>query len=339
MQNRRVVLSDSEPDLNDDSDKSTADASATKGSPNHLVSNTKPSIGDVFNNFNDDDPGDASDSSNDDDLGDTSGKSDDDIPSATPSNRDSGHRNPPVRSDNYTPSPIGGSKKVKRKADMVGIDLHNIIFPSPRAFNRSDLSRNADERPEKHQRLTRGDGRSTVSYDMKHHPMDDVLGPRYSARRRANGKQAPGESSDSDERINEDDTSDAPSGSLTSPNARRRRSSRKLHQSETPIYSAKWHPLDQMLRDNASSATVSGKDDHSKKSRKKSGDSSTTLKDDHGSMTVSPDLGPDQDVDRASALGFGTAPISPDRRRSTRVSSYKDAPPNYDMKYVDSIQE
>ncbi len=303
MQNRLVVLSDSEPDLDDDSDCSIE-------SPSHLSPNTKPKIDEVFNNSNDNGPGDASDNS------------DDGTPSATSKNRDPSHRNPTTRSGNYTPSAIQGSKTVKRKADTGGVDLHNIILPSPRAFNRSDPLGGAGERPGKYQRLTRGQGRSTVSYDMKHHPMDDVLRPKYSANRRANGKQVPEESSDSDE-----DESDAPKRKVTSPNAHRRRSSRNRHQSETPIYSAKWHPLDQMLRDNASSTTVPEKHDHNRNTRKKSPEY------DEDSTTIN------CDDERASESGGETAPINPNRRRSARVSSSKDAPPNYDMKYVHSTRE
>lgn len=310
MQNRLVVLSDSEPDLGDESDISI-DVNATKRIPSHLSPTTEPKIDEVFNNSNDDDPGDASDNS------------DDGTPSATFKKRDPSHRNPTTRSGNCTPSAIQGLKTVKRKADTGGVDLHNIILPSPRAFNRSDPSGGAGERPGKYQRLTRGQGRSTVSYDMKLHPMDDVLRPKYSANRRANGKQVPEESSDSDE-----DENDAPKRKVTSPNAHRRRSSRNRHQSETPIYSAKWHPLDQMLRDNASSTTVPEKHDHNRNTRKKSPDY-----DDEDSMTIN------CDDERANESGGETAPISPNRRRSARVSSSKDAQPNYDMKYVHSTRE
>ena len=199
-----------------------------------------------------------------------------------------------------------------------GLDPRNIISQSPRDSNESLSSPNDGERLEKHQRLTRGRGRNTVNYDMKYHPMDDVLRPKYSAKRRAKE-----DSSESDE----DDTNDASSEKVAPADPHHRRSSRNIHKSKTPIYSAKWHPLDQMLRDNASSKSVPDKNDHPKKSRTIS-DSSPTLKSEQGSIAVNSDLNPDQDAaDKASG---------PDRRRSTRIFS-KDALPNYDMKYGDSV--
>lgn len=335
MQNRRVVLSDSESDIGDDSAESTDDAKVTKRSQSHLGSNTRPSLGHASNKPNDDYPSSASTNYGDDDLGDASGKSDDDTTSATSKKRDPSHCDSTIGSNIDTPSPIGGSKTVKRKADTWDIDPHNIMSPSSQAPNHSELSQNDGKHPGKHQRLTRGHGHSTVSYDMKHHPMDDVLRPKYSAKRRANGKQVPKECSDNDDGSDEDDTDNAPSAKVTSTNAHRRRSSRNIYQSETPIYSAKWHPLDQMLRDNASSTRVSRKHGENKEVRKNSGDSSSTLKDEEDSMNVESDLNSDQDVDRASELVGETASISPGQRRSARVSSSKGTPPNYDMKYDD----
>lgn len=314
----RVVFSDSEPDLNDERDESTDDANATKRSPSHLGSKTNPVINDDSSNSNDDDLRGASESN-------------DAIPSAISSNRDPGNCKSSIQSDDNTLSPIEGSKTVKRKASNGGISPHNIISPSARASNES-LSQNDGEPPGKLRRLTRGHGRSTVSYDMKHHPMDDVLRPKFSLKRRANRNPIPDDSSDSDEEIDGDDTNDAPSGKVTSSNPHCRRSSRKVHQSQTPIYSAKWHPLDQMLRDNASLTSVSKKDGRSKKIRANTSDSSSMAKDEEGSMTVNSDLNLDQDA--AAGLEGGTVPISPDRRRSTRISS-TNAPPNYDMKYGD----
>ncbi len=161
---------------------------------------------------------------------------------------------------------------------------------------------------------------------MKHHPVDEILRPKYSAKRRGIVEQVSEESSDSD---GEDD---APSGRVATPVPRRRRSSRRIHQSERPIYSAKWHPLDQMLKENSSSTRVSKRGDYSIGNRK-SIESSSTLKDEEISITVQSDLDLDGDADRASISGGRPAPINSNQRRSARVSSSKDAPPNYDMKY------
>lgn len=309
----RVVISDSEPDLNDDSDDSTGGTNAFQQSP-RLSSTTQPSNGD------------------------SSGKSHGDTPSPVFGNRDPNHRNPTIRSDNHALSPVERSNIVKRKAEKWGIDPRNIISQSPRDSNESLSSPNDGERPEKRQRLTRGRGRNTVSYDMKHHPMDDILRPKYSAKRRANGNQIPKDSSESDEEMDEDDKNDASSENVAPADPHRRRSSRNIHKSKTPIYSAKWHPLDQMLRDNASSKSIPNKDSHRKKGRKAS-DSSSTPESEEGPMAVNSDLDPDQDAaDKASELGAWSAPISPDRRRSIRIFS-KDAPPNYDMKYGDSVHK
>lgn len=170
-----------------------------------------------------------------------------------------------------------------------------------------------------------------MSYDMKHHPMDVFLRPKYSAKRRANGIQVPRDSSDGDEEVDEAVTNNSLGGKEVSSNLHRRRSSRNILQTESPKYSAKWHPFDQMLRDNDSSPKK-----HSKKSHKRFNDSVSTLKDDEDSKTVSSDLAPNQDIARVSDLGDESAPISPDLRRSARVSSSRDTPPNYDMKYINS---
>ena len=298
----RIVSSDYEPDLDRNSDHSTDDANATERSPSHLGSNTKRSIG----------------------LGDTFGKSDDDTSSATMKKRDSSRRHLTIRPGIDTPCPIGGLKSAKETADTRGIDPHNIMPASPLASSDLDLSQDQGEPPGKRQRLTRRHRQSAVNYDMKHHPMDDILRPKYSAKRRAKGRQVLEESSD-----NGSETTEAP----------RRRSSRNTHRSETPIYSAKWHPVDQVLKNSASSTSVSNKDGHSKKICKKSNDSSSTLKEEENPMVVDSDLEPDQDSYgvRAPELGCETVSISPDRRRSARVSSSKDTPPNYDMKYGDPI--
>ena len=314
----RIVLSDSEPNLDDGSDESTDLANTTKRCPSHLGSGTKPGSSDTSSNFSYDD------------IHGASGESHDDTPSVT-SNRDPSRRNATTRSDNAAPSQIGGSKTVKRKADMGGIDPHNIINPSPRAPNESDRSQSDNGRPRKSQRLMRGYGESTVSYDTKHHPMDDILWPKYSAKSRGNRKQVAEESSDSDGEIGKDIAVEAPSKKMTSPNPHCRRSSRGIHLSKRPIYSAKWHPLDQMLKDNASSTRVSKGGDRSR-SVCKSSESSSTLKDEEESFTISFD-DPNHDGDEASELEGRITPISPSQRRSARVSSSRNGPPNYDMKY------
>lgn len=148
---------------------------------------------------------------------------------------------------------------------------------------------------------------------MKHHPMDDILRPKISAKRRANGIEIPKHLSDSDAGI------DKP-----------RRSSRKTNQSTTPIYSGKWHPLDQMLRDNASSTRT-----HSKKNNnKRSNHSISELRDEEGYSDLEPDH-----PERALESGDETVQTSSGVRRSARVLSSKDTPPNYDMKYVTPSRE
>lgn len=215
------------------------------------------------------------------------------------------------------------------------IDPDNIITPSLRSPNESGLSQSDHRRPRKSQQLTRGHGGSTVSYDMKHHPIDDILQPKYSAKRRGNQRQAAEEPSDSDGEIGEDNEIGTPS-KVTSPNPHYRRSSRGVHLSNRPIYSAKWHPMDQTLKDNATSTRVLKGGDRNRDIRK-SIESSPTLKGDEDSSTISLDLHPNHDGDRASELEGRTIPISPGQRRSARVSSSKNRPPNYDMKYSDLI--
>ena len=196
---------------------------------------------------------------------------------------------------------------VKRKTGVEGLDLHSMTTPSPQASNDSPQLQADRERPQKRKRLPRGDGQKMVSYDMKFHPMDDILRPKYSAKRRG---------------IEEDDEDNSPSGEMVAPNLNRRRSSRNIHQSEKPIYSAKWHPLDQMLKENTTSLTVSKKDEGSKRIRKESIESSSTLKDQEDHIAVTSNLALDEDA----------VASSPSRRRSARVSSSKHTPPNYDMK-------
>ena len=310
LQNRRVVISDSEPDFDDEYTELVDDANFTKRSSSHLGLNIKPSIDGVSEGSHDDNLGDGSgksngDSSSDDELGDASSESNIDTPSATSTKREPGNHNSSLR-QNHTPSSNGGSKTVKRKANMWDIDPRNIMSSSPRVFNQSN-----SERPGQRQLSTRGQGRP--SYDMKHHPMDDILRPKFSAKRRANGIGIPKHLSDSDAGI------DKP-----------RRSFRKTNQSTTPVYSGKWHPLDQMLRDNASSNRTP-----SKKRNKRSKHSIFELGDEEGYS----DLEPNQDVAKVLGSEDETAQISPGVRRSARVLSSKDTPPNYDMKYINPSRE
>ena len=255
-------------------------------------------------------------------------------PSFASNERNFRHHNPITWSHSGSPSPIEGPMKVtKRKAATVDIGPHKRTLPWPQLSPEPNRSRTDDKCQGKRQHLTRKHGQINVSYDMKHHPMDDVLRPRYSAKRRAQWKQA--ESSDSDGEIPQNGVDKASSEPAISPIPHCRRSSRKIHQGETPIYSAKWHPLDQMLRENACSTTDSKRDGHSKSNRKKLGDSSAS-KHEEDFMTVNSNFHPDRDAD--GAIGFrGTGPIRPDQRRSTRVSSSKGPLPNYDMKYDYSI--
>ena len=325
LQNIRIVLSDSEPE---DFNEPTTDAKSTMQNSNHPGSNTESSFGGASKDFNAEHPYDISNSS-DDVIGDASGKSDCDIPSFASNERKFRHRNSITWSGSESPGPIGGSMKAtKRKADTAGMGPHKRTSPLPQISSESDLSKTDDQCKGKRQRLTRNHGQSNVNYDMKHHPMDDVLRPKYSAKRRAQGNQE--ESSDSD------DENNASSQPAVSPIPRYRRSSRKIHQSKAPIYSAKWHPLDQMLRENAYSIRDSESDGHSKSSRRKLGSSSPSSKDKEDFVTVNSDFRLNQFADRAIRFRR-TAPIRPDRRRSARVSSSKDALPNYDMKYDYSI--
>lgn len=263
---------------------------------------------------------DTSDNFNDNDLQSPSNKSNNDTPSPD------------------TPNQIGESKAVKRKADGEDNDTHSIITTSLRASIGSDPSVNNKERPRKSQRLRSEHGRrSTVDYNMKHHPMDDFLRPRYSAKKRANAKEVSKVSSDSDEEI-VDDNKNRVSGKETSPNSHRRRSSRNMHPKDQPIYSAKWHPLDQMLKDNASSDKVFQACIISKTTYK-SGKRPPTLKTEGRSMTItSDDDEPDRDAVKDSESGDRIMPNGSGQRRSARISSSKDGPRNYDMKYGDKFK-
>ena len=300
----RVVFSDSE---SDDFNEPITDPSSTMQNSNHSSSNTEPSFGGAF------------------------GKSNCDIPSFASNERSFRHHNPITWPRSGSPSPIEGPMKAtKRKAATVGIGPHKRTSHLPQLSPESNLSRTDDKCQRKRQRLTRKHGQSNMSYDMKYHPMDDVLRPRYSAKRRAQWKQA--ESSDSDDEIPQNGVNNASSEPAVSPIPHCRRSSRKIHQGEKPIYSAKWHPLDRMLRENAFSTTDSKRDGRSKSNGKKLGDFSASSKDKEDFMTVNFNFRSDRDADGAIGIR-GTGPISKDRRRSARVSSSKDALPNYDMKY------
>ena len=189
---------------------------------------------------------------------------------------------------------------------------------------------NDEEGLRKSQRSTRGHGQSTVDYDMKHHPMDDFLRPKCSAKRQKNTEEVSEQSSDSVGEVDKDNDSTGLSKKVSSSYVYRRRSSRNVHSTERPIYSAKWHPLDQMLKDNASAIGIRKEGDHSKDTRKFGG-SSFIPNDEVGSIIVVST----QDVDEASETDGKITPISPSQRRSTRIWSSKAGPPNYDMKYCD----
>lgn len=271
-----------------------------------MGSNTKPRIDGVseisHDNLRDGSSRPDDVNSSDDELGPAFSMFCKDTPSATSTKREPDNRNSALR---HTPNSNGGSKTVKRKANMWDIDARNIMSSSPQVSNQSN-----SERPGQRQLSTRGHGRP--SYDMKHHPMDDILRPKFSAKRRAKGIEVSKDLSDSDAET------DKP-----------RRSSRKTNQSTTPIYSGKWHPLDQMLRDNASSTRA-----HSKKSNKRSKHSLSELRD--GEIYSEPDA--DEDVGVLESEDE-TPQISSGVRRSARVSSSKDTPPNYDMKYINPSRE
>lgn len=352
MQNRRVIISDSESDLDDDSDELNDNANLAKQSSNQLGSKTKPSnnavsesfsddnldnVGDTStrsndDNSNDDDLEDAVSkpgksmpsatankrkSSSDDDLGDVSGRSSNDTFSATSNPKESSRRNPIIRSNKHMSSSIERPKTVKRKADNM-FDPRNIIS------NQSISSQNNGERQEQ-RRVTR---RKKVSYDMKHHPMDDILRSKFSAKRRANGQRVSKDSSNNNAEIDEDITSTFGDEKIIKSSSLRR-SSRKINQSVTLIYNGEWHPLDQMLRDNA---TLTNK--RNKMSHKSFNNSLSTLKDEEGSKTANADLDSDLDVVKIPDSKDETASMNPDIRRFARVSTSQKQPPNYDMKYI-----
>ena len=187
---------------------------------------------------------------------------------------------------------------------------------------------NDDERRRKSHRLTRGHGGRTVDYDMKHHPMDDFLRPGYSAKRRAKAKQIPEVQSGNDEEMGGDNENETLSKLMTQSDFHRRRSSRNLHLNDQPIYSAKWHPLDKILKDNASVKIFEGWD-RSKITQK----SPSALNAGENSMTSTSDAESDQDAAMIPELDDTNAPKSPGQRRSSRISSSKDGLRNYDMKY------
>ena len=216
-------------------------------------------------------------------------------------------------------------KTVKRKADGEGIDNHSTITASLRASNESDPSVKNKEGPRKSPRLSSEHGRrTTVDYNMKHHPMDDFLQPRYPLKRRDSEKLVPEVSGSSDE-----DNENKAAGTNATSSLHRRRSPRSLQPSGQPIYSAKWHPLDEILKDDASSKLRSEDCDRSKTTRKSS--ESSTDKEDFGIVTS--DLNSNLDSDNPSEVKGITALINPHQRRSARVSSSRVEAPNYDMKY------
>ena len=277
---------------------------------------------------------DASNLFNDDDLHDVSDESDNGPPNATSINRDLTCDIIFTRSDTAS-SQIGRSKAIKRKADTRGVNPHDVVTSSLRVSSGSDPSMNDNERRRKSQRLTRGHGGRTVVYDMKHHPMDDFLRPGYSAKRRANVKQIPEVQSDNDEEMSDDNENEAPSKLVTQSDSQRRRSSRNLRLSDQPIYSAKWHPLDEMLKDNTSSEKSFEGCDRSKASCKSS-ESPSALNAEKNPITITSDAETDQDAAIISELE-DIVPNSPGQRRSARISSSKDGPQNYDMKYYGLI--
>ena len=187
---------------------------------------------------------------------------------------------------------------------------------------------NDDERRRKSHRLTRGHGGRTVDYDMKHHPMDDFLRPGYSAKRRAKVKQISEVQSDDDEEMGDDNENKTSSKLMTQTDFHRRRSSRNLHLNDQPIYSAKWHPLDKILKDNASVKIFEGWD--RSKITQKSPSAPNAGED---SMTSTSDAESDQDAAIIPVLDDTIALKSPGQRRSARISSSKDGLRNYDMKY------
>ena len=142
-----------------------------------------------------------------------------------------------------------------------GMDVDNIIATPAHDSKSSKASDIGDGSPKpKRQRMTRADrlGRKPVDYDMKHHPMDDVLRPKAAAKRRAHD-QSVRQPSDNDE----DDGSPDEESDLSAPKAIRKpmagpqtperlRVTRAGTLGEKAVdYDMKHHPMDDVLRPKA----------------------------------------------------------------------------------------
>lgn len=167
----------------------------------------------------------------------------------------------PINSSGFTPSPIP-AKASNGKAN-IDIGLSNII-PTPARSSRSpktsDSVEGASPSP-KRQRVTRSDslGHRHVDYDMKYHPMDDILRPNAAAKRRAYD-HLPQQLSDDNESqgsSGEDSDLDIPktvqkpiTDHQTTPV--RHRTTRAETLGGKPVdYDMKYHPMDDVLRPKA----------------------------------------------------------------------------------------
>lgn len=194
----------------------------------------------------------------------------------------------------------------------------------------------------KRQRSLRG-AQKPVNYDMKHHPMDDIMRPKAAAKRRTNDHKigegfiisrstSKSKSKDSDANADDDSTplSKLANGNNLFPD--RRRSSRISLQSErTPNCKMRHHPIDDALRPKTA---VNSKANRGKESTESELESFIPGANDNRSPSADDESENDNIVNAVStAKQAAKFPPDPNRRRSGRTTISADQVLNYDVKH------
>lgn len=164
----------------------------------------------------------------------------------------------PTNSSSTTPSPISAMASNAKANTDIGF---NGIIPTPaRSLTKTPDNVEGVSPSPKRQRVTRADilGHKRVDYDMKHHPMDDVLRPKAAAKRRAYDHPPQQLSDDESERASDEDSDlDIPKTGqkpITYPQTtpERHRTTRAETLGGKPVdYDMKHHPMDDVLRPKA----------------------------------------------------------------------------------------
>lgn len=165
------------------------------------------------------------------------------------------------------PTAPGKKKSSSKKGPPSKVFLNSL--PTHQTSKNPEACDVLDSSRPNRQRTTRGRGSIPVDYDMKHHPLDDIMWPKTAARRKTNTAKTKAGSDNSDfpiedvrQFIQDSGTRDEDEeriqsthgllGESSMVDSGQRRSSCRLSQSEAPNYNMKHHPMDDIIHQDSS---------------------------------------------------------------------------------------